>query len=188
MRVLASALRFAAARTPVERPPQAVTPIDPNGPMSVDTSSLDTLTGRFRSQVTDELASLDAVSREQLRGDYVFVIDGVPRFLVVLGRGRALSGSLSAQADAFLLEVPEAPPAANVWVKVADALAAARAAVHTDAATLGRLLSGTMKAKSAFLAGRVRIEGDLPGFLRLIGLLKARGVKAPGEFVEHGSS
>jgi hypothetical protein len=34
----------------------------------------------------------------------------------------------------------------------------------------------------------VRIEGDLPGFLRLIGLLKARGVKAPGEFVEHGSS
>ena len=114
---------------------------------------------RFRDQVTRELATIAAPEREGLRGDYVFLIDGAPRFVVTLAREVALS--------------------APFGVAYGDPVAA-RARIHTDGPTLSRLLAGTMKAKAAFLAGRVRIEGDLPGFLRLIGLLKARGVTPPG--------
>ena len=164
---------------------------------------------RFRSRVTAEIARLDDAAREPLRGDYLFVIDGAPRFIVVILKSGVRSAPFEAQALPFD-EPAQGRKAAGEPVFVAhldiasviegtaevlrpahdapretltygELAASARARVETDKATLARLLAGTMKAKTAFLAGKVRIDGDLPGFLRLIGMLKSRGVQAPGE-------
>jgi hypothetical protein len=158
-------------------------------PAGASLGTLPELADRFRFQVTRELARLEASERDPLRGDYLFVIDGVPRFVVVLRGGMVRSGAFVLAGDpqhpqAFL-ECADAQEQGTGGkgesVQLADVDVSARARVFTDATTLSRLLSGTMKAKAAFLAGKVRIEGDLPGFLRLIGHLKARGVRAPGE-------
>lgn len=167
-------------------------------------SPLETLPGlaeRFRFQVTRELARLEASERSPLRGDYLFVIDDTPRFVVVLRKDVHSGAFVKPPDDPFCAQEPFAPLEGAVHchcqggdcpehhkhhestgdvVLLSEVELSARARVFTDSATLARLLSGTMRAKAAFLAGKVRIEGDLPGFLRLIGHLKARGVRAPG--------
>ena len=167
--------------------------------------SLEHLAERFRTRVTSEIARLDDAAREPLRGDYLFIIDGAPRFIVVIlksgvrsapfethalpsdgpAQGRPLASEPffvahleSASAGEMLRPVHDVPRETLTYGELA---ASARARVETDKATFARLLAGTMKAKTAFLAGKVRIDGDLPGFLRLIGMLKSRGVRAPGE-------
>ena len=162
-------------------------------PAGVSLGTLPELADRFRFQVTRELSRLEASERDPLRGDYLFVIDGEPRFVVVLRGGMVRSGAFVLAGEQ---QQPHSPLHASLEcadaqgldsrvkgesVQLADVDVSARARVFTDATTLSRLLSGTMKAKAAFLAGKVRIEGDLPGFLRLIGYLKARGVRAPGD-------
>lgn len=140
------------------------------------------LAERFRLAVTRELATLDPAVRATLRGDYLFHIDGEPRFMVAIEAHAAASGAfrpLENGALAALLAGPEPSDVGTEILRVSEVEPHARATVHTDTVTLGRLLAGTMKAKAAFLAGKVRIEGDLPCFLRLIGLLKARGITAP---------
>lgn len=51
-----------------------------------------------------------------------------------------------------------------------------RVCVQTDSQTLRRLLQGTLRAKVAYLGGLVKISGDLPCFMRLVAVLKGRGV------------
>ncbi len=130
---------------------------------------------RFRQWVCAELAAAAQQDREGLRGDYLFVIDGVPRFVVLVDH--KWSGSVDLDGDSGTVVFDE-------WsqgrVSPADVervvLGAHRVRVTTSSKILQRLLVGSIRARHAYLAGHVAIDGDLPCFLRLVALLKARGV------------
>ncbi len=137
---------------------------------------LEALANSYRRWVCDEIAQLEPEERADLRGDYVFVIDGHPRFVVFIDaatHGSALVGLKSELIfDASLeLTLSESEASALLFGE------ASRTRVITDRNTLQRLLTGTMKARVAYLSGAVRLEGDLPVFLRLVSVLKRRGVR-----------
>jgi len=124
---------------------------------------INTLTSTFKNWVTDELNAVDPVQRQDLKGIYLFLIDKEPRFVVYLHEYQA--SSLQIPTDITLEKLK------NVLSEDY------RVRIRTDSKTLERLLLGTLRAKLAFLTGRVKIDGDLLAFIRLISLLKKRGVK-----------
>ena len=135
----------------------------------------------FRAKVTHELCRMDVYLREQLRGDFLFFIDENPKFVLVLSGKNAFSGMFEGSAPVQLeMSLGNELRASDLALTLEDVLVGARAKIFTDEVTLHRLLSGTLKAKSAFLAGKVKVEGDLPGFMRLVSSLKSRGVTPPG--------
>lgn len=145
-------------------------------------ADLKMIADHFRAWVCGEIARMPIEVRTDFRGDFLFVIDGRPRFVVFIDRNRPSSAYVT-DAGTLLdegLGQPEVTPSQR------EALlsgAAARAVVSTDPETLKRLLLGTMKARAAYLSGAVSVQGDLPCFLRLVTHLKRRGVTggvAPG--------
>lgn len=131
---------------------------------------------RFRQWVCSELAAVSQQERQALRGDYLFVIDGRPRFVVCVDD----NWSGSAEIDAATARIaPDGSLANHLGSEDVRQLVdskSCRTTVATSTRILERLLMGTMRARHAYMGGHVSIEGDLPGFLRLVALLKARGV------------
>ena len=138
----------------------------------------------FRMWVCRELNALGARDRRPVRGDYLFHIGGIPRFLVVVEEQGCYSGTIHLglgsehQRPAIQFEAG-CPVVFEPHTLEALLSGGARTVISTDEWTLKKLLLGTLNARSAFLAGKVQIEGDLPGFMRLVSMLKGRGVK-PG--------
>ncbi|MEN9826842.1 MAG: hypothetical protein RI953_2587 [Pseudomonadota bacterium] len=134
----------------------------------------------FRTWVIGDLQSLPAAERDSFRGDYLFVIDGSPLFLVVVAsdavssaRWKSAGGSVGIQDIQSDVGAP-CSLSAEAISSILDGQC--RVSVHTDSNTLRRLLQGTLRAKVAYLSGLVKINGDLPCFMRLVGVLKRRGV------------
>jgi hypothetical protein len=128
----------------------------------------------FRSWVCREISAANPVDRENLRGDYLFVIDGEPRFVVFVGAD--WNGSAQFGPDG-LLSYDDSVPIRLDAGAIDNLIATShRVRISTTTAILQRLLMGTMRARIAYLSGQVQIDGDLPVFLRLVALLKARGV------------
>lgn len=116
----------------------------------------------FRMWVLQEMKSIDVSERELLRGDYLFVIDEEPKFVVSIGLENCLSEEFSNQ---------------KVSVQRFEVLSAeARTQIDTDSVTLYMLLKGTLRPSKAFVSGRVKIKGDLGAFMRLVSHLRQRGV------------
>lgn len=133
---------------------------------------------KFRAKVLREMANVSSDERESLRGDYLFIIDGTPLFVVLVDAKTVCSGSISClENQTYEVKVEGA---SHLSFTSEEALAlvqgAARATVETDNATLKKLLLGHLKARIAFLTGKVKIKGDLASFLRLVSVLKGRGV------------
>lgn len=122
----------------------------------------------FRNWVTEELEHAGVLERTSLRGDYLFIVDSLPRFVVLIDPLIARSVIWdSVEARAIF-----SPEMLNSLLE-----GGSRACIETDALSLKKLLYGKMKARQAFLTGKVKISGDLPGFIRLATLLKSRGVR-----------
>ncbi len=135
----------------------------------------------FRAWVIRDLRALPDTERAGFRGDYLFIIDGSPLFLVVVtpetvsaarwdARQTAEDGLLTLAAD---MGDPLQLDASALQVISEGQV---RVCVQTDNQTLRRLLQGTLRAKVAYLGGLVKISGDLPCFMRLVAVLKGRGV------------
>ncbi len=132
------------------------------------------IANHFRSWVCREISAAGPVERENLRGDYLFVIDGQPRFVVFVGAD--WNGSAQFGPDG-LLSYDDSVPLRLDAGAIENLIATShRVRISTTTAILQRLLLGTMRARIAYLSGQVQIDGDLPVFLRLVSLLKARGV------------
>lgn len=133
----------------------------------------------FRAWVIADLQALPLADRESFRGDYLFIIDGQPAFLVMVNAQTVASARLSAQSLAVLTELSS--DMGTLCVLNQDDVRSVldgqvRVRVSTDSHTLRRLLRGRLKAKVAYLNGLVKIQGDLPCFMRLVSVLKRRGV------------
>jgi hypothetical protein len=141
---------------------------------------------RFRHEVTSTLALADPTLRQALRGTYLFSVDGRPSFLVEISSIQAVSSEIALHFTESIAHPSENIAKSDLGLnaqdfRVLDNLEAnARVHVITDSSTLERLLNGTMKAKKAFLVGKVSIKGDLPIFLKLVGFLKEMGIRPPG--------
>ena len=132
------------------------------------------IANHFRSWVSREISAASPVERENLRGDYLFVIDGQPRFVVFVGAD--WNGSAQFGLDG-LVSYDDSVPIRLDEAAIENLIAAShRVRISTTTSILQRLLLGTMRARIAYLSGQVQIDGDLPVFLRLVALLKARGV------------
>lgn len=132
----------------------------------------------FRAWVVRDLASLENEDRLGFRGDYLFVIDGKPSFLVVVSPDSVSSGRLELWDGSGHLSLDLGAPLelSEAELKTLLSDGAVRVRVATDSNTLRRLLVGSLKARVAYLNGLVKISGDLPCFMRLVGLLKGKGV------------
>lgn len=139
----------------------------------------------FRNWVTREMDAAESRDRFPLRGDYLFVVNGSPHFLVLVEERGCTSGRIhfESQRPKLALDEPLDRPMSEDHLQ-ALLNGGARATIATDDTTLKRLLLGSLKARNAFLTGKVKIEGDLPGFMRLVSLLKTRGVRPLGRFPE----
>jgi len=133
---------------------------------------------QFRAWVVRDLVALGEEERSQFRGDFLFYIDSQPSFLVVVTPQTVSSGRLTVSGGhaevTFDLGSPLRMDEATLLGLLNEG--AVRVKVSTDANTLRRLLGGTLKAKIAYLNGLVKIAGDLPCFMRLVAVLKGRGV------------
>lgn len=133
----------------------------------------------FRAWVVRDLISLTCDERQGFRGDYLFVIDGKPSFLVVVTPDSVSSGRLEDWQGSGNLQLDLGHPFELREAELNNLLntsGAVRVRVETDSNTLRRLLLGSLKARVAYLNGLVKISGDLPCFMRLVGLLKGKGV------------
>lgn len=142
---------------------------------------LRTLADEYRAWVCEELGNLPRDQRQELRGDYVFLVDGSPCFVVLIDTD--LHSTALVRTDGKLdfsgyAEVPFSPE------ETASLLSggAFRCRILTDRTTLRLLLLGRLRARVAYLSGAVVIEGDLPAFLRLVSLLKRQGVRPRLDF------
>lgn len=129
----------------------------------------------FRLWVTRELNAIENTERESLRGDYLFVVDAKPRFVVVVELDGAWSGKISVCDGVPEIQI-EGPIQYNAATLSALLGGAARSTITTDSVTLNRLLKGTLRATVSFVSGRVKIAGDLAAFMRLVANLKRQGV------------
>lgn len=133
----------------------------------------------FRAWVVRDLEAISTDERVGFRGDYVFVIDGKPSFLVIVAPESVSSGRIQQSQEQGLSVQFDIGAPCELNSDALDAIllqSAVRVRVTTDSNTLKRLLAGTLKAKVAYLNGWVKISGDLPCFMRLVSLLKGRGV------------
>lgn len=137
----------------------------------------------FRMLVCMELRNLASHERLLLRGDYLFKIDGDPRFIVMVDENGAWSVCLSKERDGSLIyEIDSGclwPVSKNQVINVIEG--SARSTILTDSKTLYKLLIGALKAHIAFVTGKVTITGDLSAFLKMVSLLKQSGVKPKNE-------
>lgn len=142
-------------------------------------ADLKMIADHFRAWVCGEIARMPSELRADFRGDFLFVIDGRPRFVVFIDNDRPSSAYVT-DAGVLLDEEYGHPTFTDLERDALLTGAAARAIVATDPETLKRLLMGTMKARVAYLSGAVTVQGDLPCFLRLVTQLKQRGVTGGG--------
>ncbi|KAB8033715.1 SCP2 sterol-binding domain-containing protein [Fluviispira multicolorata] len=134
----------------------------------------------FRYWVCSELRNLEFSERIFLRGDYLFAIDGKPRFVVMIDELGAWSVALSGEDNALKFVVDEKCPWKVDFLQIKNVIeGSSRATILTDSSTLHKLLIGTLKARIAFVTGKVTITGDLAAFLKMVSILKRNGVK-PG--------
>lgn len=147
----------------------------PTAALSVSTDELWKIADEFRAWVTGDLQALPELERAAFRGDYLFVIDGQPLFLVVVTPTAVSSGRWELPAQALVTDMG-APIALAEDALQSILEGQVRVRVQTDRLTLRRLLQGTLRAKVAYLSGLVKISGDLPCFMRLVAVLKGRGV------------
>lgn len=131
----------------------------------------------FRFWVCSELRNLHPQERIPLRGDYLFIIDSTPRFIVMVD-------GVGAWSVAILNEHPlawEVEPGCPLLVSSESVqnciVCSARTIITTDSVTLQKLLLGTLKAKIAFLTSKVLLAGDLAAFLKMVSILKRNGVR-----------
>lgn len=157
---------------------QSQTFIRTGGPTSAQDPSSDSLwaiADDFRAWVIADLQSLPDAERAGFRGDYLFVIDGAPLFLVMVTPESVSSARWNPSEQALRSDMGQPVELdADVVRTIADGQV--RVMVQTDANTLRRLLQGNLRAKVAYLNGMVKISGDLPCFMRLVAVLKGRGV------------
>ncbi|APJ03605.1 SCP2 sterol-binding domain-containing protein [Silvanigrella aquatica] len=137
----------------------------------------------FRKLVCSELRNLASNELSSLRGDFLFKIDGDPRFIVMVDEQGSWSVCLSKDKEGsfnYLVD-PECiwPVTKTQVINVIDG--SARSTIYTDSNTLYKLLIGTLKAHIAFVTGKVTITGDLAAFLKMVSLLKQSGVKPKNE-------
>ncbi len=131
----------------------------------------------FRDLVCSELRLLPPTQRLEFRGDYVFVIDNKPSFIVMVEEKGAWSVSLSTQ-NGFNFVVEEGCSIPVTVRSLEDCIAYfARSTITTDSVTLQKLLRGRLKAKIAFLTSKVTVSGDLAAFMKMVSLLKKKGVQ-----------
>jgi hypothetical protein len=133
----------------------------------------------FRNWVCRELHQLPQAQRLSLRGDYLFVIDHEPRFIVLVDEQGAWSVVLHGENQ---FSVDALCPIEVTQDLIEGCIAhASRTCVTTDSQTLKLILFGKMKAKLAFLKGKVKLSGDLAAFLKMVSLLKQSGVRPLAE-------
>ena len=147
--------------------------------------SLWAIANSFRNLVCQELRKLNFYDRRILKGDYLFKIDGEPRFIVMVDDTDCWSVSVSKKSDtSFCFSLD---PDCHWNISHAQLLnvieGSSRATILTDSKTLYKLLTGTLKAHVAFVAEKVMINGDLAAFLKMVSLLKQSGVRP-----KHGKS
>ncbi|MEY3902042.1 MAG: hypothetical protein RL189_1348 [Pseudomonadota bacterium] len=148
---------------------------DPTSAQDVSSDSLWAVADDFRAWVIADLQSLPQAERLGFRGDYLFVIDGSPLFLVMVTPESVSSARWSSSEGSLRSDMGHPVELdSNVVRTIADGQV--RVSVQTDANTLRRLLQGNLRAKVAYLNGMVKISGDLPCFMRLVAVLKGRGV------------
>lgn len=137
------------------------------------------LCSQFKSFVCSTINSLSPQFRESLKGDYVFFISNEPKFIVMVEKEGSWSlfiKNINRQSE-LEFEIDSDFPHTFTAQNIATIIETnSRATVKTDSLTLQRLLLGTMKAKVAFLTGKVQIFGDFPAFLKLVSQLKKSGV------------
>lgn len=157
---------------------QSQTLIRTSGPTSaqdVSSDSLWAIADDFRAWVIADLQSLPQTERTGFRGDYLFVIDGSPLFLVMVTPESVSSARWNPSEQVLRSDMGQPVELdADVVRTIADGQV--RVSVQTDGNTLRRLLQGNLRAKVAYLNGMVKISGDLPCFMRLVAVLKGRGV------------
>lgn len=145
--------------------------------MSETSSELWEIATRFRNWVTTELTRLGNDERQTLRGDYLFHVDSEPRFVVMVEAHGAWSGEIVTTPKLEVRLTDDCPIRyTEDTLKSLIEAGAARTSVSTDSTTLLRLLTGTMRASASFVTGRVKIDGDLAAFMRLVSHLKRQGV------------
>lgn len=133
------------------------------------------IANHFRAWVCRELRNLDEKERISLRGDYLFVVDQKPRFIVMVDRKGAWSLFLSEENPCLSYEVDEGCLFEVESTQIQNALdGSCRAQISTDSKTLEKILLGTLKGYVAFVTGKVTIERDLMSFLKMVSLLKKR--------------
>ena len=152
--------------------------IETHGECEAQADKLWQVADDFRAWVVRDLSAVSVEERLGYRGDYLFIIDGKPSFLVIVSPERVSSGRILTSNGALSVAF-DIGASYELAPEVLDDLlnqGAVRVQVTTDSNTLRRLLGGTLKAKIAYLNGWVKISGDLPCFMRLVSLLKGRGV------------
>ncbi|BBH52985.1 hypothetical protein [Fluviispira sanaruensis] len=134
----------------------------------------------FRFWVCSELRNLEFSERISLRGDYLFVVDDKPRFIVMIDEIGSWSVALNNDDKQILFTVDENCPWPVDLSQINNVImGSSRSTIFTDSFTLHKLLIGTLKARIAFVTGKVTITGDLAAFLKMVSILKRNGVK-PG--------
>jgi len=108
----------------------------------------------FCSWVRDALQTLVTEDRRPLVGNYLFVIDQKPSFMLTVALENIDIQILSS-------EKKEKKPTC-------------RSEILTDSLTLSKLLNGVLKAHIAFVTKKILISGDLPAFLKMASYLKQK--------------
>lgn len=146
---------------------------------NTEESRLWKIANEFRYWVCSQLRILSSQERETLRGDYLFYIDNVPKFVVMINEFGAWSATLYNSSDFFQFVLEAECPLEVTYEQINDIIKGSyRSCISTDSHTLHRLLVGTLKARIAFIKGKVTICGDLAAFLKMVSLLKRNGVKS----------
>lgn len=133
-----------------------------------------------------ELRHMPKISRAMLKGDYLFIIDNNPLFILLVDDQEVWSVFLKSknppseiESTDFDIEVDAHCPFKFNKDQINEIIEnSARCQIRTDGNTLKRLLLGNLKARVAFITQRVKISGDFPAFLKIISYLKTKGVKA----------
>lgn len=147
------------------------------------------IANNFRSKVCSELRALTPDERLALRGDYLFIIDSKPCFIVMVDSQGAWSVTLSYRQSLvhplyprmgeaqITFAVESGCPLPVTLESVQNCIDySARTTITTDSQTLEKLLLGKLKAKVAFLTSKVVLAGDLAAFLKMVSILKSHGV------------
>jgi len=141
---------------------------------------------QFKTRICQDIGEMSNIARSALKGDYLFIIDGHPLFImlvddcgawsILLKPKRSNHASDTFDSNAFDIEFDEECPFVLKKQQVIDIIeSSSRCQIKTDSKTLQRILIGTLKARVAFITQRVKITGDFPAFLKIISYLKTKG-------------